>query len=285
MSKKRDPWMKFFPTDWRSDPRLRMCSPAARGLWIDMLCLMHEAEPYGHLLVSGVAPSDTQLSMLTATPAEQLPDLKAELEDAGVFSRNGKGVIYSRRMTRDEKRRQIARRNGKSGGNPSLSKIRENKTQDNQTLIQPDNGEHKAQKPEARGQRPEDPPLIPPRGDDPPPKKSRPKLRFDDDLGVPDNVAAAYVEHRRKKRSPPTEHAMALLSGELRKIQNALGHKPEDVVNHAISKGWTGFKASWDYSDLGAPPGANGRINGRSPPDRPPEDLSKYTSDSLFREA
>jgi hypothetical protein len=30
-----------------------MCSIGARGLWMEMMCIMHEGEPYGHLLVSG----------------------------------------------------------------------------------------------------------------------------------------------------------------------------------------------------------------------------------------
>jgi len=49
-----NPWMKFYPADWRSDPMLRLCSLAARGLWAEMICLMHEAEPYGSLLVNGI---------------------------------------------------------------------------------------------------------------------------------------------------------------------------------------------------------------------------------------
>ena len=42
MSKAARPWMKWYPADWRSDPGLRMCSFAARGLWADLLALMHE---------------------------------------------------------------------------------------------------------------------------------------------------------------------------------------------------------------------------------------------------
>lgn len=98
------PWLKWYPSDWAGDPRLRMCSLAARGLWIEMINLMHEASPYGHLLVSGCAPTDAQLAVLAGGPPDQIPDLLRELETAGVFSRTRKGVIYSRRMTRDEKR-------------------------------------------------------------------------------------------------------------------------------------------------------------------------------------
>jgi len=112
--------MKFYPSDWRADPRLRICSMAARGLWLEMLAVMHEATPRGHLIVNGTAPSDPQLGVLTGCPGGDLAGLIGELEAAGVFSRTGKGVIYSRRMTRDEKRARAARRNGQRGGNPSL---------------------------------------------------------------------------------------------------------------------------------------------------------------------
>nr|WP_050804230.1 hypothetical protein [Paracoccus sp. TRP] len=147
-----DPWLKFYPTDWRSDPALRMCSMAARGLWIEMIALMHEAVPYGHLLVAGRSPTDAQLAVLVGAPSDQIPELLGELDAAGVFSRTREGVIYSRKMTRTAKRTAIARKNGKKGGNPSLSKDRDNPPSDNP----PDKGGDKTQKPEARSQIRED---------------------------------------------------------------------------------------------------------------------------------
>ena len=141
-----DPWLKFYPTDWRSDPALRMCSLAARGLWIEMIALMHEAVPYGHLLVSDRPPTDAQLAVLAGAPSDQITDALGELEAAGVFSRTRKGVIYSRRMIRDAKKLGIARKNGKLGGNPSLRKSVENPPSD-KTL---DKAWDTAQKPEAR---------------------------------------------------------------------------------------------------------------------------------------
>lgn len=143
-----DPWMKFYPTDWRSDPALRMCRLSARGLWIEMIALMHEATPYGHLLVSGRSPTDAQLAVLAGTTPEQIPELIGELESAGVFSRTREGVIYSRKMTRIAKKAATARKNGKNGGNPSLGKQTGNKASDNHQ----DNPSLKPQKPEARSQ-------------------------------------------------------------------------------------------------------------------------------------
>lgn len=147
-----DPWLKFYPTDWRSDPALRMCSMAARGLWIEMIALMHEAVPYGHLLVAGRSPTEAQLAVLVGAPSDQISDMIGELDAAGVFSRTREGVIYSRKMTRTAKKAAIARKNGKNGGNPSLSKKRENSPSDNPKVM----GQDKPQKPEARSQKEED---------------------------------------------------------------------------------------------------------------------------------
>jgi len=114
------PWVKWYWADWRSDPRLRMCSLAARGLWAEMLALMHEASPHGHLLIAGRAPTDAQLAVLAGAPSDQIPDLLGELEAAGVFSRTREGVAYSRRMVRDAKKFAMERKHGAKGGNPKL---------------------------------------------------------------------------------------------------------------------------------------------------------------------
>jgi hypothetical protein len=117
------PWMKFYPADWRSDPMLRLCSLAARGLWMEMICLMHEADPYGHLLINRKAPSDMQLGLLTGVDPSTVRTLLSELEEAGVFSRNRSGVIYSRRMVADEKRSLLGRKTGKLGGDIDLNAL------------------------------------------------------------------------------------------------------------------------------------------------------------------
>ena len=45
------PSFQFYPSDWLRDTALRSCSTGARGLWMDMICFMHEGSPYGHLKV------------------------------------------------------------------------------------------------------------------------------------------------------------------------------------------------------------------------------------------
>ena len=145
------PWMKWYPADWRSDSKLRACAPLSRYVWLEMLGLMHEAEPYGHLVLAGRAMDYQTLSRLVGVTAGEVKRAVKELEDRGVFSRNAAGVIYSRRMVRDENRREKAANDGRLGGNPILTK-QQDSIQGVNHLV---NGEDKAQKPEARNQKEE----------------------------------------------------------------------------------------------------------------------------------
>jgi hypothetical protein len=104
------PWLKFYPRDWRGDQALRAVSIAARGLWIEMLCVMHEASPYGHLILGGRAVSNDVLARIGGLGVDECGALLSELESAGVLSRTRKGVIYSRRMVKDHSRSEIGRK-------------------------------------------------------------------------------------------------------------------------------------------------------------------------------
>jgi hypothetical protein len=98
------PWFKFYPRDWRGDQALRLVSLPARGLWIEMMCLMHEATPYGHLLVGGQPLSEVALARVVGSGVEEVQALLVELHTAGVSRKTRAGVIYSKRMTDDYKR-------------------------------------------------------------------------------------------------------------------------------------------------------------------------------------
>jgi len=41
------PSFQFYPADWRNNAKLRRCSEAARGAWMDMLCVLHDSDEYG----------------------------------------------------------------------------------------------------------------------------------------------------------------------------------------------------------------------------------------------
>ena len=109
------PASQYYWGDWRRDTALQSCSIAARGLWHEMNCLMHDCEPYGHLCVGLKPMQPAQLARLVGISARQCSALLAELEAGGIFSRTDDGVIYSRRMVRDEALRE-RRASGGAGG-------------------------------------------------------------------------------------------------------------------------------------------------------------------------
>lgn len=123
--KARKPGLFVFASDWRSEPTLLLCSEGARLLWWEMLLLMSESEPRGYLLVRDRQPTPQELAVLTRTDHLQVEARLAELEANGVFSRTRTGLIYSRRIVRDEKTAREAVENGKKGGNPTITKQRE----------------------------------------------------------------------------------------------------------------------------------------------------------------
>lgn len=96
------PWFKFNAVHWLRDRNLQRCSLAARGLWIDMLALMHDAsEPYGHMRdIDGPFSEEDQMREFSISRAD-LRKSTAELSGNRVFSRGEDGVIFSRRMVRD----------------------------------------------------------------------------------------------------------------------------------------------------------------------------------------
>lgn len=136
------PWIKFYPRDWRGDQALRVVSLAARGLWMEMLCVMHEASPYGHLLVGGQPLSGAALARLVGSSEGEVRAMLVELSEAGVSRQTRRGVVYSKRMIADQERSEV----GRKAKQEALDKAR-GKTPPSRSPPSPPS----TQKPEARG--------------------------------------------------------------------------------------------------------------------------------------
>jgi hypothetical protein len=122
------PSYQWYPGDVKRDPGLQACSFEARALWREMLDLMHDGKPYGHLTTRGVPIAATDLARLVGISVARVERYLAELESREVFSRKPKGVIYSRRMIRDEKiRRARAAGGAKSLENKNVPQPKERK--------------------------------------------------------------------------------------------------------------------------------------------------------------
>lgn len=110
MADRERPWSKFYWSDWESDLALRQCSLSAQGLWMRMLCICAKADPRGYLTINGVTLNVAAVATHVSRPETEIAPLMAELERWGVFSRDRKGRIYSRRMLRDEKKSNAGRK-------------------------------------------------------------------------------------------------------------------------------------------------------------------------------
>jgi len=116
----KGPYIPWFPKDITGDTALQMVSLAAFGLWHKLLYIMHEGDPYGHLAIKGQVIPRVKLARMCGCSEGELQTLLEELEGNDIFSRTKDGIIYSRRMVRDQERSQRARVNGARGGNPKL---------------------------------------------------------------------------------------------------------------------------------------------------------------------
>jgi DNA-binding transcriptional regulator YhcF (GntR family) len=146
-----EPWSKFFWADYDADEGLRVCSLAAQGLWMRMLCLMARATPKGELRVGGKPCSVQDMAKIVSENEETVQRLLNELKDRGVFSVNRVSVIFCRRMRKDAELSRKRAEAGRNGGIVSSGKRKENgfcssKIQANEQA------KTKPQKPETRNQ-------------------------------------------------------------------------------------------------------------------------------------
>ena len=109
----KNPSFQFYPGDWLRD-NVAGCSLAAQGLWLRMMILAHDCEPYGVLERNGKTIPNEVIARQCGCAQGEFERLLQELDDAGVFSRTRTGAIYSRRMVRDASERK------------KLSKLRSN---------------------------------------------------------------------------------------------------------------------------------------------------------------
>ena len=116
-----------------------------------MICLMHEGDPYGHLLINGNAPTDGVLARQVGATLREVRAGLRELAATDVYPVTDNEVIFSRRMVRDANRAAANKANGLKGGNPVLM----DQPSVNGSVGDSVNRSLNPQIPEARSQKPE----------------------------------------------------------------------------------------------------------------------------------
>jgi len=115
------PAIQFYPGDWKKDAGVQSLSFHDRGVWFEILLLMHESPERGKLLLGGKAMPHEALARLLGLDNQILTTTITTLLEYGVASLcEDTGALCSRRMIRDEQIRQVRAEAGKKGGNPNL---------------------------------------------------------------------------------------------------------------------------------------------------------------------
>ena len=92
----KHPYIPLYVGDWLKDPQLSLCSPATRGVWIDLICRLHELGQGGKITANA-----QQLARLCRSSDA---DIHAALKDlqttdaAEVSERDGIYTVVCRRM-------------------------------------------------------------------------------------------------------------------------------------------------------------------------------------------
>lgn len=100
------PFIQCFTGDWLKDPAVSMLSPAARGIWWDFICVMHESDRSG--MVTGTRP---MLARLVRCSTDELGGALNEFcqcKTAEVTDDNGVVTVINRRMRREALEREMA---------------------------------------------------------------------------------------------------------------------------------------------------------------------------------
>mgnify|MGYP003341248770 CR=1 FL=1 len=206
------PSFQFYPSDWLRDTALRSCSTGARGLWMDMICYMHEGNPYGYLKVGNKVIHAENLSRMVGESLDNVKKWLDELFEAGVYDLDD-GAICSRRMIRDENLRKIRAEGGKLGGNPKLKDNGKVNHKDKQKTTPSSSSSSSS---------------------------SSSKI-INTPEGVSESLFKDFLEVRKGKKAKWTETALKGLQREALKANLTL----EQVMQLCCERGWAGFKAEW----------------------------------------
>lgn len=222
------PAFQFYPADWLNDIKLQTCSLAAQGLLLNLMCLMHQSEKYGYLLINGSIPSVIDVSHLLRLHHKTYQARLKELILKGVLYEGGNGVIYNKRMVKDEYIRQVRREAGKLGGSPLLKQkvkqeVKQKSTPSSSSSISPS-------------------PLK--------------KKEYPDWLDLP--LWLEFKKHRKEIKAGMTELAETKAIEKLKRLIDD-GNDQEQVLSQSIEMGWKGLfkvkkpkgevKKAYVYSD------------------------------------
>jgi len=132
------PSFQFYPSDWQANSNLRRCTHEEKGIWIDVICLLHDQEAYGIArwtvkeIAQAIGSSAQKIRGLISKGVLKGADINEECGPLVFIPRSGRKngapvtlipqqpgpVWYSSRMVEDEYKRVLR---GEHGGAPKAT--------------------------------------------------------------------------------------------------------------------------------------------------------------------
>lgn len=216
------PAFQFYPGDWMKDLGVRALSFHDRGVWLEMLCLMHESEQRGKLLLNGNPIDEGMLARILGLDKQILTTTLTNLLTTRVASRDEEtGAIMCRRMVRDEDIRKVRAEAGHKGGNPVL--LKQNPTTGDKQNPTPSSSSSTSSSEVETKAKDTAPPSAP--------------LAFTLPIWIAPETWKAFEEMRRRIRKPMTHRARELIVAKLGRFRDQ-GQDAETVLNQSIANGW-----------------------------------------------
>jgi len=130
------PHIQFYVGDWRKDMGIQTLSYYHRGVWFELLMLMHCSEQRGRLVLAGKPMPNAALARLLGLSQQETQDALAAILDSGVASKDEAGTVYCRRMVREEEIRAKRAEAGSKGGSKRQANREQNPDNDNGTGLE-----------------------------------------------------------------------------------------------------------------------------------------------------
>lgn len=121
------PSFQFYPADWQGNSNLRRCTHEEKGVWMDVLCLLHDHEEYGIArwplkeIAQAIGCTTSKLQSLVAKKVLKGADVGKECDPLIYTPRTGRKtgapvtlierqpgpIWFSSRMVEDEHKRVL----------------------------------------------------------------------------------------------------------------------------------------------------------------------------------
>ncbi|KAB0643351.1 hypothetical protein [Burkholderia latens] len=247
------PSFQFYPGDWQANSNLRRCTHAEKGVWIDVMCLLHHSEEYGVLrwplkeIAQAIgAPLATLRAIVhkgVLKGADNGQPCAACIYVPRSGRRDGEPVTlvaeqegplwYSSRMVKDEYVRSVRGESSRfQAGDDGASKGAPKPPIGDSTKASPKPpiGDGSSSSSSSSSSK----------------KQTQRAPRFDaqahlESFGVPSDLAKDWLAVRRAKRLAPTATAFDDTKAEADKA----GISMTEVVRICVVRGWGGFNAAW----------------------------------------